>query len=63
MFGVVKRDGTVTDFNLTKISDAIMKAFNATDVQYRRRFSSSPVIPKRQRLLFYTEDSVRNYVK
>ena len=34
MFGVVKRDGTVTDFNLTKISDAIMKAFNATDVQY-----------------------------
>ena len=34
MFGVVKRDGTTTDFNLTKISDAIMKAFNATDVQY-----------------------------
>ncbi len=34
MFGVVKRDGTTTDFNLTKISDAIMKAFNATEVQY-----------------------------
>ena len=34
MFGVVKRDGTTADFNLTKISDAIMKAFNATDVQY-----------------------------
>ena len=34
MFGVVKRDGTTTDFNLSKISDAIMKAFNATEVQY-----------------------------
>jgi len=34
MFGVVKRDGTIADFNLTKISDAILKAFNATDVQY-----------------------------
>ena len=34
MFGVVKRDGTTTDFNLTKISDAIIKAFNATDVQF-----------------------------
>ncbi len=34
MFNVVKRDGVVTDFNLTKISDAIMKAFNATEVQY-----------------------------
>ncbi len=34
MFQVIKRDGEVTDFTLVKISDAIMKAFNATDVQY-----------------------------
>lgn len=34
MFNVVKRDGGIADFNLTKISDAIMKAFTATDVQY-----------------------------
>ena len=34
MFQVIKREGEVTDFTLTKISDAIMEAFNATDVQY-----------------------------
>lgn len=34
MFNVIKRDGRDTGFNLTKINDAIMKAFNATDVQY-----------------------------
>ena len=34
MFQVIKREGEVTDFTLTKISDAIMKAFNATNVQY-----------------------------
>lgn len=34
MFQVIKREGDVADFTLTKISDAIMKAFNATDVQY-----------------------------
>ena len=34
MFGVIKRDGAMSDFNLTKINDAIMKAFNATEVQY-----------------------------
>ena len=34
MFQVIKREGEVTNFTLTKISDAIMKAFNATDVQY-----------------------------
>lgn len=33
MFQVIKREGDVTDFTLTKISDAIMKAFNATDIQ------------------------------
>ena len=36
MFGVIKRDGEKSDFNLAKISDAIMKAFNATDVQYNK---------------------------
>ncbi|MCR4956624.1 MAG: ribonucleoside triphosphate reductase [Lachnospiraceae bacterium] len=34
MFQVIKRDGSTVDFTLTKISDAIMKAFVATEVQY-----------------------------
>jgi len=34
MLCVIKRDGDLTDFTLTRINDAIMKAFNATDVQY-----------------------------
>ncbi|MBQ3517164.1 MAG: ribonucleoside triphosphate reductase, partial [Lachnospiraceae bacterium] len=36
MFGVIKRDGEKSEFNLAKISDAIMKAFNATEVQYNK---------------------------
>ena len=34
MFSVIKRDGQVADFNLTKINDAIMKAFSACEKQY-----------------------------
>ena len=34
MFKVIKRDGQVADFNLTKINDAIMKAFSACEKQY-----------------------------
>lgn len=34
MFQVIKRNGEKADFTLTKINDAIMKAFNATDMQY-----------------------------
>ena len=34
MFRVVKRDGEVNDFTINKISDALVKAFNATDVQF-----------------------------
>ena len=34
MFQVIKRDGEVADFTLTKINDAIVKAFNATNMQY-----------------------------
>ncbi len=34
MFQVVKRDGEVAVFTLTKINDAIMKAFNATNMRY-----------------------------
>lgn len=34
MFQVIKRDGELADFTLTKINDAVMKAFNATDMQY-----------------------------
>ena len=34
MFQVIKRDGSRADFTLTKINDAIMKAFNATQMAY-----------------------------
>ena len=34
MYQVIKRDGTASDFTLTKISDAIMKAFVATEMEY-----------------------------
>jgi len=34
MYQVVKRDGQVADFNLSKISVAITKAFEATNTQY-----------------------------
>ena len=34
MFRVVKRDGEINDFTINKISDAIVKAFNATNVQF-----------------------------
>lgn len=34
MFKVVKRDGKIVDFNLSKISDAVTKAFVACEKQY-----------------------------
>lgn len=34
MYRVVKRDGKAVDFNLSKISDAITKAFDACEMQY-----------------------------
>ena len=34
MYQVVKRDGKVTDFNISKISSAITKAFEAQNKQY-----------------------------
>ena len=34
MFQVIKRDGQTADFVLTKINEVIMKAFNATQMQY-----------------------------
>ena len=34
MFQVIKRDGCKADFTLTKINDAIMKAFTATQMSY-----------------------------
>ena len=34
MLQVIKRDGTKADFTLTKINDAIMKAFTATQMNY-----------------------------
>lgn len=34
MFKVIKRDGTVADFDLAKINNAIEKAFDATQMQY-----------------------------
>ena len=36
MFQVIKRDGEVAEFMLGKVSDAIIKAFDATDVQYNK---------------------------
>lgn len=36
MYKVIKRDGNVKDFNLIKISDAIMKAFEAVDKNYHK---------------------------
>ena len=34
MMQVIKRDGSVVDFNLAKISDAMKKAFKATGKEY-----------------------------
>lgn len=34
MFQVIKRDGSKADFTLTKINDAIMRAFTATQMSY-----------------------------
>ena len=34
MYQVVKRDGRAVDFNLTRISNAITKAFDATGIPY-----------------------------
>ena len=34
MFAVIKRDGETVDFNISKISNAIIKAFDATSVNY-----------------------------
>ncbi|MBO6015849.1 MAG: ribonucleoside triphosphate reductase, partial [Lachnospiraceae bacterium] len=34
MLQVIKRDGSIVDFELSKISDAIMKAFRATNMDY-----------------------------
>lgn len=36
MFNIVKRDGSQSEFRLEKISGAIQKAFDATQVQYNR---------------------------
>ncbi len=40
MISVVKRDGEVVDFNLVKISDAISKAFTATQKNYNEEIIS-----------------------
>ena len=34
MYQVIKRDGHVVDFNITRISNAITKAFEATQIHY-----------------------------
>ena len=34
MLQIIKRDGTRADFTLSRINDAIMKAFNATEMSY-----------------------------
>ena len=34
MYQVIKRDGKVVDFNISKIADAMKKAFEATGTEY-----------------------------
>ena len=34
MYQVVKRDGQIVDFDITKIANAIKKAFDATKTEY-----------------------------
>ena len=34
MYQVIKRNGEASDFTLTRISDAIMKAFVASETEY-----------------------------
>ena len=36
MFQVIKRDGEVAEFMLGKVGDAIIKAFDATNVKYNK---------------------------
>ena len=36
MYQVIKRDGKIVDFDLSKISEAIQKAFEAQDVAFNR---------------------------
>lgn len=36
MFQVIKRDGQIAEFDLTKISGAVAKAFEATQKQYNK---------------------------
>ncbi|MDL2287674.1 hypothetical protein LJB90_03865, partial [Eubacteriales bacterium OttesenSCG-928-G02] len=36
MYNVVKRDGSIVDFNLDKIAAAITKAFEAQEKQYHK---------------------------
>ena len=36
MYQVTKRDGEITEFNLTKISEAIRKAFEAREKEYNQ---------------------------
>ena len=44
MYQVVKRDGTVVDFDITKIANAIKKAFEATETDYNDRPLKEQVI-------------------
>ena len=39
MFKVVKRDGEVAEFNLEKITEAIAKAFDATEKEYNEEMT------------------------
>ena len=39
MFRVIKRDGSEAELNLEKISGAIVKAFDATQVQYNQAYN------------------------
>ena len=58
MYQVTKRDGQVVDFEISKISDAITKAFVAIEKQYHPSIDTQMW----QRPISFTASSVRRYV-
>ena len=63
MYRVTKRDGKTVDFDITKIADAIRKAFDATDTEYNQSVIdflalkvTSDFVPKVKNGLIAVED-------
>ena len=65
MYRVVKRDGKIVDFNISKISEAIRKAFEAQNRQYNDDIidsSSKPATPTWRNATYFTENKEKKYV-